>query len=347
LGNPLFTIYGWMPDTPMLALPFALATMLAWQRSRTTGRVGALAALACLTCLAGWQGAFMCLTLIAFAALDARRGRGWRVPGVLAVATCGTVAAVLAWSRWSYGSFDTLLHSAGYRVADGKLAVAEVARTQANFLTENWRLPVLIATPFGAVLAWRNRESRQPLLILTFVVVGYAALFWQAATIHRYWTVWAVAPVALCIGALCQALLDRPGLIRRNPLIIAVIAVALPLTSVVRTSAAEYEFELGRATRPAVDAPLAEGQSIAYAVGMVDPRWTTYTTHRSVERLDHEGLVELAAAHPEWRVLLNCVLRRVDHGPPPCTRLEDPDAVWADPLVATRADAALAAIESR
>ena len=34
VSNPLFSIYGWIPDTPMLALPLGLATLLAWQRSR-------------------------------------------------------------------------------------------------------------------------------------------------------------------------------------------------------------------------------------------------------------------------------------------------------------------------
>ena len=220
-------------------------------------------------------------------------------------------------------------------------------RTQSNFLMENWRLPVLLAVPIGAVLAWRNPLSRRPLLILTVVVVGYSAIFWQAATIHRYWTLWAVAPVAFCLAALCQAAIDRPGPLHRRPAILGLVAIALAVTSVSRSSAAEDEFELGAATRPAVDPPIAKGQTISYAVGMVDPRWTTYSTHRAVQRLDHDGLVELAREHPGWTVLLNCVLRRIDGGPPPCTRLDDPDAVWAEPLVATRADAALAALESR
>ena len=114
-----------------------------------------------------------------------------------------------------------------------------------------------------------------------------------------------------------------------------------------QSSAAEVEFELGARTRAAVDAPLPEGQTITYAVGLVNPRWTAYSTRRHVERLDRDGLATLARDHPEWRVLLNCLSTRADQGPPPCTRLDDPDAVWAGPLVATRADAAAAALDSR
>lgn len=347
VGSPLFSIYGWMPDTPMLALPLALATMLVWQRARQTKRHIALGVLTCLTCLAGWQGVVMCLVLIACAGHDAWKFGRWPTFIMMATVTATTVAAVLAWSYWSYGSFDRLLQSAGQRVGEQDApGLGEVIRTQSNFLIENWRLPVLLGAPIGALLAWRNPRTRRLLLVLTFIVAAYSAVFWQAATVHRYWTLWAVAPVALCIAALFQALIDRPGPIHRNPIVVAVLALVLTTASVLNISAAEEEFDLGLSTRPAVDMALAEGQTVSYTVGMVDPRWTAYSTHRHVERLDREGLAELATVHPEWRVLFNCLLRRLDEGPPPCTQLDDPTAVWSEPLVATRADAAAAAFET-
>jgi hypothetical protein len=260
-----------------------------------------------------------------------------------------TVAGVLAWAWWSYGSLAPLTHSATQRTggASDAPSLGTVLQTQVNFLADNWRLPVLLATPIGFVLAWRRRTTRWLLVMLTAVVGVYSAVLWQAATVHRYWAVWAVAPVALCLGALFQHLLDRPGLPSRRPWSVAALALLLCAGSVWRTSPAEYEFDLGLATRAAVDAPLAPGQHTTYAVGMVDPRWTSYTTHRGAERLDRDGLADLATAHPGWRVLLNCELVRLDHGPAPCSLLDDPDAVWAEPLVATTADAALDALTSR
>jgi hypothetical protein len=351
-SNPLFAMYGWIPDTPMLALPFALGTVLAWQRHREQPdgrRLAVLMAVAALTCLAGWQGFVLCAAVLVAAAVDGRRTRSWTTPLALGAAIGVTVTLVLAWAWWSYGSLAPLTRSATQRSggASDAPSIAGALRTQATFLTDNWRVPVLLATPIGFVLAWRRTTTRWLLVMFTGVVVVYAAVLWQAATVHRYWTLWAVAPVALCLAALCQEILDRSAPIARRPWILVVVAVAVAAASVARTSPAQDEFDLGRATRPAVDAPLAAGQRITYALGMVDPRWTTYTTHRPVEILKREGLADLVAAHPDWRVLLNCDLQRLDHGPPPCSRLDDPDAVWGGLLVATRADAALAALNSR
>ena len=311
-GSAMFLVYGTMLDTPVTSLPFSLAILLAWQRSRQDRPwpVPVLFALGFLAVLAGWQS-FAC-TAVAVAALacDAiRRPRRWRQ--ALAIGSGALVGLVLtfAWIRWVYGSFTPLLDRRTYR--SGGSGLPESVRVQ---LSNLWGLMplALIVGAIGVIFAVRDPRVRALLGLSAAAMIGYGFVFHGGAEMHDYWNYAALVPLAVAASAGFDHLVRTATVSRRRFITVGSLLVATSclMFSVTQPTSAEYSFETGTGTvdlvRVAQRLPHDDGPVVAYlAADGVLSRWIEYDTGAPGLALhDSADLDRLADREPNFPVLV-------------------------------------------
>jgi 4-amino-4-deoxy-L-arabinose transferase-like glycosyltransferase len=351
VGNPVFFTYSWMVDTPMLTLPFALGTLLAWDHAQRTGRRGWLVALTVLTVGTGWQGLVLVGTLALAGGWLARRdGRSIRPAIVVAVAAALTFGALMAWVWWSYGGLGPLFEQFQSRTGSGSpVGLARGLWNQLGFFTNVWQLPLLVAGPFGIYLAIRDRRTRRLAVLLTFTVMAYSLVFWEAAAIHDYWNYWAVAPFALGLAAIVERVVGdlagravRPGLIVAG---VGVVAMAVPVATWVGGSSAQTVLDQGVVMAEAVADPRPPDQHVFATAGIGEPvTWISYIGRDPVVELGRTSLARMAREHPTWRVLTGCE-NHPDPGTIECGRINDPHARRRGELVSASAASVERALE--
>lgn len=311
VSNPMFLLYGWMADTPMLALPFALVATRSWLKPQRRGArwIAGLSGFACG--LSGWQAVMWCgLLVLAGSPRSTTRLRrlvGWLAAGLgvgLAVTVGWIAASPLGVGGW-LDSFAT--RAAGKDPLFGPMDSLEGNLTH---LLDLWSPVVLVLVPVAAVLAWRAKRHRRLLAVLWVGVVGYAALFWQASGLHDYWGEWGVAAVAVTIGLGADRWCRVATLARISPLrccgVVAVLVVALgPLQPSEARVGLEAGGRIGRLVEAGTLAPDQPGWLVARLPGT--EVWISYMTDRRVEVVDSRSrLEELARSHPSWRIVLPC-----------------------------------------
>ena len=309
-GSAMFLVYGTMLDTPVTSLPFTLAILLAWQRTRQNRPwpAAVLVTIGILAGLAGWQSfAFAAVAVIALAIDAARRRHPWRPVLSLGAGAIIGLATTLVWIRWVYGSLTPLLHQRAYR-SDGS-PLLETTRIQLSSL---WALlPIaMIIGSVGAFIAARDTRVRALLATSVASVIGYAFAFRGAAEIHDYWNYAALIPLAVGASAgfdrlTSSAAASRHTSFRFGSLAVAVVCLSIALT---QPSAAQDRIEAGlvplRLAHIARDLP-HEDAALAYFVVGDTSFWIEYETGAPGLALSSvDDLRRLAEASPNFPVLL-------------------------------------------
>jgi hypothetical protein len=306
VANPMFLLFGWMADTPMWSLPFALVATWAWVRagrepvSRRARLVAGIAAAACG--LAGWQAVVWC-GLLAVA--------GWRGrPSVARRIALGVVLGVVATVAWVAvspagiaglaDSFSTRSGGAGQR-----LGVGDALSANWGYLRELWSPVVLVGGLVALWCTWRDRRVRRLAVVAVAGVVGYSGLFWEAAGFHPYWNLWATVAVAIAFAAAAEAVSHaRRGVIAAT-LVALACAVIAPLVPTDAQAALEQSGRLGAVVVDAHLAPRQPGWLLSSMPG--SESWLSYASDRPVRDVaDRAELRRLAAAHPSWMMLAPC-----------------------------------------
>jgi len=356
LGTPMFFVYGTMPDTPMLGLPFGvlvLGEVIATER-RTAKHPGhlVLAALGCA--LASWEAVVLAAALGTVSLGRARRGApcdrathrtiARRVFTGLAVG--GVVTA--SWIAWANGGFAEIARQFLYRTgADGtEFGVGRAALTQLEHLMDTYG-PVLVVALVAGGAAMRVPRLRGYLTVVAVVCVSYQLVFWQAATYHDYWSYWWLLPMAMSIAGLVDVTVASADLTRRQLAgALAVLALIGPVATLARPTHIERSYDDGvdiATLLLSVDRPADQHRLLTVGLGTPNS-WASWPTHLPVQQVGLAELHRLARVHPRWMVLGYCNAPRADHGPPLCSNLpaDTPRAGDAVVIEVARLDAALA-----
>ena len=345
VASPMFVTYAWMLDTPMLALPFFVAVLDRWLRSRRgealSPTVTALLALACG--LSGWQATFGCSVLIVAGTVPwpgqmvsrSVRRASWTIGRAVMVGA----GISLAWIAQSPDGLDGLRASFGDRVGatatNHSTTVANALATQTRTAGEMWLLATLVIAPLLAVAAWRDRRTRAALATSVITVIGYSIAFWQASTIHDYWNLYAVIALALGAAAAADHAIARSRRPRRvTALLVASTAGAL-LWVALTGSPARTELESGwRVADLIAAAPIPADQDRLPVAGIAEPLgWTVLDNGLTIDLVPgRRDLAALAERHPDWQVVVGCALATTE-----CRRLVDAGSPSADGVVVDRA----------
>jgi 4-amino-4-deoxy-L-arabinose transferase-like glycosyltransferase len=306
VANPMFLLFGWMADTPMWSLPFALVATRTWVRAGrgpVTRRSMSVAILAAAACgLAGWQAVVWCGLLVVIGWRD-RRPTAIRIALGVALGVGGTIVWIAA-SRTGLGgladSFST--RSAG---SGRGLGVGDALSANWGYLRELWSPVVLVGGLVALWCAWRDRRVRRLIVVAVVGVVGYAGLFWEAAGFHPYWTLWAVVAVAIAFAAAADALSQvRWGVVAATSVAL-VCAVLAPLTPTDAQAALDQSARLGAVVAAAPLAPDQPGWLLSSMPG--SESWMSYVSDRPVRDVGRRAtLLRLAADHPAWMMVLPC-----------------------------------------
>ncbi len=345
VANPMFITYAWMLDTPMLALPFFVAVLDRWIRSRNgetlSPTITALLALACG--LSGWQATFGCLVLFVVGAVPwpgrmlsrSVRRASWTI-GRTAVVGAGIS---FAWIAQSPDGLNGVRESFEQRVGAGgpghSATVGSAIATQARTAGEVWLLATLLIAPLLAVAAWRDRRTRMALVVSSVTVIGYGLAFWQASTIHDYWHLYAVVPLALGAAATADHLMARSRHPRRTSALMIGITAGALLWVALTGSPARTELESGWAVADLIaSAPIPPDQDRLPIAGIAEPLgWTVLDNGRTIDQVPgRTALADLAERHPDWQVVVGCALATTE-----CERLVDAGSPSADGVVVDRA----------
>lgn len=323
-GCHMTLVYGAMLDTPVTALPFGVAVLLAFTR-RSQGRpwpAGAEVALAAAAALSGWQGALLAglagLTLLA----RAPRGRRAARRAVPYLGGCAAGAALaMGWAWWAYGSLDELVDKYTRRTGGAGRAGTAGELESVGFgdmmsFQVPWLAQLLGLGLVGLVLcavSLRDPRWRAPGALALATVLGYALLFREAAAGHQYWLYWSLVPIVLGFGYVAGPGLRRLasdlslGVTGRSVLavVLAVVVVAVNMT---RPDQAGDLVDRGhRAVELVQEAELPGDQEALLHVGQPQrpDAWVLRETGREVETLHSVAeLEDLADEHPEHLVLV-------------------------------------------
>jgi hypothetical protein len=332
-SSPMFLLYGGMLDTPVTALPFAVAVVILVQRA-VQGRplpTWAYAVAGAAVAVAGWQSTALAAMAGGWLALTAIRRRELRGPAVaLAAGAAVGLGATFLWIHWVYGSFLPFSGAAQYRASSATLA--DSLAKQFGALRE--LVPVAgIVGIAGLAMALVDRRLR-PLAIVTLPpIVAYAIAFRGGADIHDYWNYAVVVPLALGSAIVAErataALRARYGHV--GAAIPATLALLGLLAALAVPSATQNGMEASLGTPALLDvaeqlAP-ADGPPVAFfAPGGADSPWITYESGRKGLALKTPAALErLGREQPDMPMLV------VLHGgDPQVTALLEQDAVAVD-----------------
>jgi hypothetical protein len=313
VANPMFLLFGWMADTPMWSLPFALVATRAWVRagrapvSRRAQLTAGLAAAACG--LAGWQAVAWCGLLVV---------AGWRgrrsVARPVALGTVLGVVATLAWIATSPAGLVGLADSFSTRSAgSGRgLGVGDALSANWGYLRELWSPLVLAGGLVALWCAWRDRRVRRLLAVAVAGVVAYAGVFWEAAGFHPYWNLWAVVAIAVAFAAAADAVSHVRWGAAASTIVALACLVLAPLTPTDAQAALEQSGRLGSVVAQTRLAPRQPGWLLSSMPG--SESWLSYVSDRPVRDVaDRAELRHLVAAHPSWMMVVPCRVGAADH----------------------------------
>jgi 4-amino-4-deoxy-L-arabinose transferase-like glycosyltransferase len=343
LACHFFLVYGSMLDTMIIALPFGVAAMLVWYRQWTGQRRWpwwAVLLLATVASLAGWQAMFL-IGLCAVALVGRVRSRGrpaivealpWAAGAVLGL------VLTLAWALWVYGDLGVLDDKLVRRTGGEAASLSGMVSFQLPWLGQLLGLGFLAW--IAAAISLRDKRFR-PLASLSLIaVIVYAAIFKEGSGGHQYWNYWGLLPAAIGLAyvfSFLDATARRRWPKRVVPRAVALVAVAAVVGAInlSQTNEAKALIDEGIRTYDVVTSTqLAPGQDRIDYVGepfRLDD-WLRYRGGPSGDPIESEAaLRELAAAHPDWKV----VVLGACADPDPtgvCDRLQHPDgAVRIEP----------------
>ena len=317
VASPIFLIYGWMSDTPMLALPFALAIARWWVR---VGRDDlplpvptTVVVVTTLGALAGWEFSWWCAVFVV-AAIWGRQ----HTPSRLAFSRLiggGVVLGLAVTAGWVAAS-PTGMHGLidAFSTRTGLGATTNVDTALRDNLTFAARLTVPLALallPFAVWLAARDRRSRQLLLLTAIGFGGYAAIFWQASSLHDYWNEWSVVPVAIAFAAAAAAAIGHAQRRHWSYPVGAVVAVAMACAvwGPLMPSEAQAQLTNGaRIGRELAATTLPSDQGAWLVSGLPVPEaWVSYVSGRPFQAVDTPAaLAHVAVMHPNWWIIAVC-----------------------------------------
>lgn len=239
---------------------------------------------------------------------------GWS-PGLSAVAI-GAVAGGLLTAAWLLNATDIaeLSERVAFRTGNDVSTAAEQAQfTFGEFLQRQWTFAShelltswwlrLLFFP-ALIAAFLDRRTRGPALVTLAVAASLTFALQQGAWIHRLWNFPWVAPTAIGVAALADAV--RRGLRGwavqlRVPLGLAAAAVAL-VTLVFVATGSTRDFYLdrpadaGAVLERALETPeVAEAELVWFTAGIWTPRWIAYYLDRPAWMLDETTLDDVAA----------------------------------------------------
>lgn len=311
-SSPMFLLYGGMLDTPVTALPFAVAVVILVQRA-VQGRpppTWAYAVAGAAVAVSGWQATAIAAMSGGWLAVAAIRRRELRGPAVaLAAGAAAGLGATFLWIHWVYGSFLPFSGAAQYRASSATLA--DSLAKQFGALRELVPLAGVVGMA-GLAIALADRR-RRPLAIVTLPpIVAYAIMFRGGADIHDYWNYALVVPLALGSAIVAEratdALRGRYG--RVGAAVPAAIALLGLVAALAVPSATQngMEASLGTPKLLEVAEELAppNGPPVAFfAPGGADSPWITYESGRRGLALKTEAALErLGREQPEMPMLV-------------------------------------------
>ena len=265
---------------------------------------------------------------------------GWS-PGLTAVAT-GAVAGGLLTAAWLLNATDIseLSERVAFRTGNDVSTAAEQAQfTFGEFLQRQWTFAShqlltswwlrLLFFP-ALIAAFVDRRTRGPALVTLAVAASLTFALQQGAWIHRLWNFPWVAPTAIGVAALADAV--RRGLRGwaarlRGPLGMAAAAVALVTLAFVATGSTRDFYldrpaDAGAVLEQARDArEVDEADLVWFTSGIWTPRWIAYYLDRPAWMLDETTLDDVAPS--------DVILLRNDRVPEFV-----PPAALAEPLAA-------------
>ncbi|MGN6696316.1 MAG: hypothetical protein ACTHN0_19215 [Aquihabitans sp.] len=315
LGSAMFLVYGTMLDTPITALPWALAVVLVTQRIVDGRKIRpwVLGLLGLAVALNGWAAvAIAGVQAIRLALPTVRRRVGWW-PALATLLGLGVgVVISLGWSLWAYGSFAVMRAKLTDKTNSDSLI--EALHQQSRYLGDLLALGLVLAV-VGAVLAWVALPDRRwwgPVWSLLTAIVVYAVALHGGAAMHDYWNYALIVPVAIAVAAGAEALLRRvPASDQsRAQVVVVVLALVFAVLSSTRLSDAEAQLENGLATTRLLqvaeqEAP-ADGPVLAY-VGTrgLPSSWIPYEARRPALVITSTAQLEdLVADQPGFPVLV-------------------------------------------
>lgn len=312
--SAMFLTYGFMLDTPMIGLPLALAGLLVARRVQEDDapRTWAIATVGLLAGLTSWQGALaVVLVALAICVPSPTRDRRLRPAAVLAGSTVAGGALSVAWAWWAFGSLAALKDSFVLRNGDPSGWFDFQQHAVGDLFG-----PILVAVAVGGtVVAVVRRRHVAITGVVLAVSVAWVIGFRQGASIHNYWTYFAVLSVGLGAAALTSGLevaVDRHvadlGTVVRVAVVIGVGAMAI--TSVLGASDAERVVMSGAdGGRVASGLPRAATEETETVVALEqqfpgNALWAAIATHGRVGTARSGELEALARAHPDLLVLI-------------------------------------------
>jgi hypothetical protein len=313
-GCPMIGLYGAMLDSWVVGLPWAVGSLLVWQRERAGRpcRGWVVAAVTAGTVLSSWLGA---LTVAAIATTDAaqaaRSHRAGTTGRARLIAVGAAVAAVGAWMLWAAGSFQGVWSAVVSRTGAGRSAIgagiawASVRSAWSDLLTP-WQVVLGLPIVIAAVV---SRRTRPVLVVALASLVVWTALFRNGATIHDYWTLWIVVPLALGFAVALDAVARAWGRVGSVNGVVPVVAVtvAVGCLGLAQLSVAQVRVRDGQAAATVVQqAHYLRSQPAAWYVGdLVQPvDWISYLTRRPARQLvTAQDVYDLAERSPDDVVL--------------------------------------------
>jgi hypothetical protein len=308
--------YGPMIDTPVIAFPFAVGTLVVWARDwsgKDPPPPWLAGGVTTLACLASWQAALM--AGVAGVALIGRHlghagdaeGRWRRGLPYLAGVAIG-VGVSVGWSWWTHGSLEVLTAKLGRR-SGGEAGIGDVVAFQLAWWAE--LLGLGLVGVIGAVAALWDRRARGVAAVSLVSVVGYALVFREAAAGHQYWCYWVLIPVAIGVGWLADRLTtdlaDHGRSTTTATALIAVAALVMAGAGLARPSKAAGWIDDATAVVSLTQAAIPADAGVVRYVGeegRPDP-WISYHLGRRAVLVGSAGqLEELAAREPATAVLV-------------------------------------------
>lgn len=319
LSSAMFLVYGTMLDTPMTALPWAIAVVLVTQRlvDGRPARPWVLGVLGLVVGLSGWAAvAIAGVQALRLVLPSTRRRTGWRPPALLLLGLGAGVVISFAWSLWAYGSFAVMRAKLTDKASSDTLL--EAIHQQTRHLTDLLALGIVLAVA-GALVAWiwlPDRRWRGPFLSTLAAIAVYAVALHGGAAMHDYWNFALVVPVAIAVAAGAEAALRRApadGQLRIQGLAVAV-ALVLAVLSSTGLSDAEAQQRSGQATVRLLAVAEAEAPPDGPVLAYVGTRglpssWIPYESRRpALVITSTPQLEELVDEEPGFPVLVPWVL---------------------------------------
>jgi hypothetical protein len=309
LGCPMIGVYGAMLDSWVVGLPWAIASLLVWQRRRVGHpcRTWITVVVTAGTMLSCWPGVLLTAMLVG---ADVVRGQGWRRLDADARARIFTAAAsaalVLSWMVWTAGSLTGVWSAFASRAGAGHDAIgvgvawASLRSAWSDLLTP-WELLMALPAVLAALVSHRTRPVAAASL---GTVVVWTVLFRNGAAIHDYWSLWLVVPVAVgsaVVVGRAEVWAGRHGIAGVAPPV-GVALVGLGCLGLAQLSVAQIRIDDGRLPAALLrGTTYPEGQSTAWYVGdLVQPvDWISYLTQRPARQLvTAQAVLQLASTAP-------------------------------------------------